>query len=114
MLPRFREAGDVVLDLFHRDGRVDDRWINLFPREFELFWRLAQEPGAVVSKQELFRDVWRIKHEPGSNLLAVHIARLRSKLEFFDLATLIATHPDGGYFLKVESNPSVFSFGQPE
>lgn len=114
LLPRFREIGDVTLDLFHRDGRVDDRWLALFPREFELFWRLAQQPGIQVSKQQLLEDVWRLKYEPESNRIAVHVARLRSKLEPFGLAAMIATHPQGGYFLDAPSGPSIFRFSSAE
>lgn len=110
MLPRFHEIGDVTLDLFHRDGRVEDRWLNLFPREFELFWRLAEQPGQAVSKRQLLHDVWRMGYEPEGNRIAVHIARLRSKLEPFGLIRLIGTHPDGGYYLDAPAGPSAFRF----
>lgn len=99
MIPRFREAGDVTLDLFHRDGRVDDRWIGFHPREFELLWRLAEQPGVPVTRKQLLRDVWRIDFEPETNSVAVHVARIRSKLEPFGLAPILATHPEAGYYL---------------
>lgn len=98
-IPRFRVAGEVTLDLFHRDGRVDDRWLGFHPREFELLWRLAEQPGTRITRKELLRDVWRIEHEPETNSVAVHVARVRSKLEPFGLATILVTHPDGGYYL---------------
>lgn len=97
--PRFREAGDVTLDLFHRDGRVDDRWLALHPREFALLWRLAQQPGEPVPCQQLIPDVWRTPFEPETGSLAVQVAQVRAKLEPFGLAGLIAAHPDGGYVL---------------
>lgn len=99
MIPRFREVGDVTLDLFHRDGRVDDRWLGFHPREFELFWRLAEEPGMRVTKRQLLLEVWRINFEPETNSVAVHVARVRGKLEPFGLSNLLATHPEGGYYL---------------
>lgn len=99
MMPRFREAGDVTLDLLHRDGRVVDSWLGLHPREFALLWRLAEQPGVCVSRKQLLADVWRIRYEPQTNSLAVHVARVRAKLEPFGLSRLIATHPAGGYFL---------------
>lgn len=110
MLPRFREAGDVTLDLFHRDGRVDDRWLNLHPREFELLWRLAQEPGKPLSKQRLLAEVWRINHDPETNSLAVHVARVRAKLDAFGLSHLLLTHPDGGYYIDTPTEPGAFRF----
>jgi len=112
MLPRFREIGDVTLDLFHRDGRVEDRWLALFPREFELFWRLAEQPGVHVTKRQLLEDVWRLKHEPESNRIAVHVARLRSKLDSCGLASMIVTHEAGGYYIDALPGPSVFRFSR--
>jgi DNA-binding response OmpR family regulator len=105
MIPRFREAGDVTLDLFHRDGRVDDRWLALHPREFALLWRLAEQPGEPITRQQLLAEVWRIHFEPETNSLAVHVARVRAKLEPFGLARLIGTHPGGGYFLDAPPAP---------
>ena len=105
MIPRFREVGEITLDLFHRDGRVDDRWLGFHPREFELLWRLAEEPGQRVTKRQLLAEVWRINFEPETNSVAVHVARVRAKLEPFGLTSMLVTHPDGGYFLNVpESN----------
>lgn len=108
VLPRFREAGDVTLDLFHRDGRVDDRWLGFHPREFELLWRLAEQPGTRVTKQQLLTEVWRINFEPETNSVAVHVARVRSKLDVFGLSSILATHPEGGYYLDVPADPGNF------
>jgi len=99
LIPRFREAGDVTLDLFHRDGRIEDRWLGFHPREFALIWRLAEHPGERMTRRQLLAEVWRIHFEPETNSVAVHVARVRAKLEHFGLARLIATHPEGGYYL---------------
>ena len=109
LIPRFREAGDVTLDLLHRDGRVVDRWLGLHPREFGLVWRLAQEPGQRVSKRQLLADVWRISFEPETNSVAVHVARVRAKLQPFGLSRILATHPEGGYFLDAFSGSQSYS-----
>ncbi|MFN3864972.1 MAG: winged helix-turn-helix domain-containing protein [Erythrobacter sp.] len=113
LIPRFREAGDVTLDLLHRDGRVVDRWLGLHPREFELLWRLAQQPGQRMTRRQLLADVWRITYEPETNSLAVHVARVRAKLEPFGLSRIVATHPEGGYFLDVPPGPSHFQLAPP-
>ncbi len=110
MIPRFREAGDVTLDLFHRDGRVEDRWLGLHPREFELLWRLAEQLGKPLSKQQLLADVWRITYEPETNSVAVHVARVRAKLASFGLSSMLVTHPEGGYLLDAPPGPSAFAF----
>ncbi len=109
LIPRFREAGDITLDLFHRDGRVADRWLALHPREFELLWRLSEQPGVAMSRRELLADVWRIDFETETNSVAVHVARVRGKLEQFGLAGMLATHPDGGYYLDVPQPPIMFA-----
>lgn len=111
LLPRFREVGDVTLDLFHRDGRVEDNWLGLHPREFELFWRLAQAQGAPVNKRQLLKDVWRLSYDPETNRVAVHVARLRAKLEQFGLSKIVVTHPNAGYYIDAPDGPSAFSFG---
>ena len=99
LLPRLREAGPVTLDLMHRDGRVGARWLALHPREFALIWRLAECPGAPVTRPELLRDVERLRHEPETNSVQVHVSRLRSKLAAHGLGSLVATDPAGGYRL---------------
>lgn len=78
------------------------QWLALHPREFALLWRLAETPGRTVSQKALLADVWRLTIEPGTNRVAVHIARLRRKLAAFGLENLIAT--DGaGYRLCLRS-----------
>lgn len=109
-LPRHRRAGPVLLDLFHRDGLIAERWLGLHPREFGLLWRLAQIPGERVSRRDLLRDVWRLNHEPETNSLEVHISRLRAKLAVARAAWLVETHPQGGYRLGFKSNSSFFGF----
>ena len=114
MIPRFREAGDLTLDLLHRDGRVDGKWLALHPREFELLWCLAEKPGVPFTRKQLLLDVWRIAHEPKTNSVAVHVARVRAKLESFGLAGILATHPDGGYMIDAPPGPGSFTFRRPD
>ena len=104
MLPRRRAIGRLRLDLLARDGVVTgrqgaDRPLALHPREFALLWRLADTPGEPVAKRTLLREVWRLGHVPETNSLAVHIFRLRSKLDAAGLGGLVRTAPDGGYLL---------------
>lgn len=112
LIPRFREAGDVTLDLFHRDGRVDDRWLGFHPREFELLWRLAEQPGVRMTRRQLLADVWRIDFEPETNSVAVHVARVRAKLDAVGLSAILVTHPEGGYYLDAPPGPSSFRLNE--
>ncbi|MBI1402295.1 MAG: hypothetical protein GC147_03670 [Porphyrobacter sp.] len=108
LIPRFREAGDVTLDLFHRDGRVEDRWLGLRPREFALLWRLAAQPGQRITRRQLLADGWRLSFERQADSVAVQVARLRAKLEPFGLARMLASHPEGGYYLDAPPGPGQF------
>lgn len=112
LMPRFLEAGDITLDLFHRDGRVDDSWLHLHPREFALLWRMAESPGEALSRKTLLEDVWRMRFDPETNSLAVHVSRLRSKLEPFGLCKIIETLPDGSYRLNAPPGPTTFRFSR--
>ena len=114
MIPRFREAGDLTLDLFHRDGRVEDRWLGLHPREFELLWRLVEDVGTPVTRKQLLVDVWRINHEPETNSVAVHVARVRGKLARLGLENIVLTHPEGGYYVDAPAGPSSFRFSNAD
>jgi two-component system OmpR family response regulator len=96
-LPRLRAAGPLTLDLLHRDARAGERWLALHPREFALLWRLAEQPGEVVSRATLLREVWRLEFEPGTNSVEVHVSRLRAKLALAGIHGLVATVPPGGY-----------------
>jgi DNA-binding winged helix-turn-helix (wHTH) protein len=106
MIPRFRDAGDVTLDLFHRDGRIDDRWLGFHPREFALIWQLAEHPGERMTRRQLLAEVWRIHIEPETNSVAVHVARVRAKLEPYGLARLIAPIPKVGTSLMPRPKPT--------
>lgn len=99
LVDRQRQIGALSLDLLKRDGSVAGRPLGLFPREFELLWRLADEPGDAVSQTELLRDVWQLRFQPETNSLAVHVSRLRGKLRLAGLDGLVETTAEGGYRL---------------
>jgi two-component system, OmpR family, response regulator len=99
-LPRYRRIGRLNLDLLAREAFVDERALGLHPREFGLLWRLADTPGRPVSKESLVKDVWRMGFVPETNSLAVHISRLRGKLNTAGLTGLVETSESGGYCLK--------------
>lgn len=96
-MPRILQIGQLTLDLFHRDGQVDGNWLGLFPREFEVLWRLAESSGAPVTKQQFLQQVWRLENDPLTNRLEVCISRIRSKLHVFRLSGMVETVEGGGY-----------------
>jgi DNA-binding response OmpR family regulator len=88
-LPRFRVLGDLTLDLFHHDGRVEDRWLALDPAEFELLWRLAKDPQRCLSERVLAG--WA-REQPSVELA---IQRLGAKLARHHLGSVLVRHDEG-------------------
>ncbi|MCJ2184123.1 response regulator transcription factor [Novosphingobium sp. 1949] len=99
-LPRFREIGELRLDLLTREAFRGATPLNLNPREFALIWRLAHNINQPVSKQTLIHDVWHMGFIPETNSIAVHMSRLRRKLAFVGIKGIIETIPSGGYALR--------------
>ncbi len=99
MIPVRRDFAGLVLDLMARDASISGKRAGLHPREFALLWRLSETPDIPVAKRDLFADVWKTRHVPDTNSLAVHIFRLRAKLAIGGLGGVIATTDDGGYYL---------------
>jgi DNA-binding response OmpR family regulator len=91
--------GDLELDLMERRGRVASRALDLTGTEFEVLACLLREEGGVVSRQQLLRDVWRIGFDPGTNVVEVHVHRLRRKLEEAGGGGLLRTVRGRGYAL---------------
>jgi two-component system OmpR family response regulator len=102
-LPRI-EFGLLSIDLATRRIRAGECSIELSPREFDVLWVLVQAKGRIVSREELLGQVWDLNFEPGTNVVNVHIARLRRKLEGCD-ADVIETVRGEGYraVLKAQS-----------
>lgn len=105
--PRFREAGEMVLDQFHRDARVDDRWLGLSPREFALLWRLAETPGERLGGAQLRAEAWHVSFDPESKGVIAEIGRMRAKLAAAGVGHLICTDGDSRHFLDWPPRPGL-------
>lgn len=79
-LPSARFA-DIELDLARRKVERDGHRVDLSPKEFDLLYALVKAQGEVLSREALLRDVWDIDFDPGTNILDVHIGRVRKKLD---------------------------------
>jgi DNA-binding response OmpR family regulator len=74
------EAGGIRLDLGRRRATFRDVTASLSEREFALLTHLMRRKGQVCRREELLHDVWHLDLDPGSNVVEVCVARLRSKL----------------------------------
>jgi two-component system OmpR family response regulator len=74
-------VGSLTLDLIDRKARRGSREIELLPREFKLLEYLMRRPGQVVTRDMLLEDVWNYRFLPQTNLVDVHIGKLRRKID---------------------------------
>ncbi|NEU12719.1 response regulator transcription factor [Methylobacterium sp. BTF04] len=74
-------VGGLELDLVAGSGRRGTRDLDLLPRELRLLDYLMRRHGQVVTRAMLFEEVWNYRFVPKSNLIDVHVGRLRRKLE---------------------------------
>ncbi len=73
--------GELTMDLARRKVTRGENAVDLSPREFDLLLTLVRAKGGIVSRAELLRDVWDMDFDPGTNVLDVHIGRLRRKVD---------------------------------
>jgi len=103
--PLKKTLGDLVVDLERRQVWRAGRLIELTPREFDLLVYLLRQPGQVVTREMLAQEVWREAHRitPLDNVIDVHVAHLRRKLDDGQAMTLIQTVRGVGFVLREEA-----------
>jgi two-component system OmpR family response regulator len=74
-------VGELTLDLIDREARRGSRVIELLPREFKLLEYMMRRSGQVVTRAMLLEDVWHYRFVPETNLVDVHIGKLRRKVD---------------------------------
>ncbi|HEX7740904.1 MAG TPA: response regulator transcription factor [Sphingobium sp.] len=90
---------DLEVDLLSRKVRRGGRAIELQPREFRLLDYLLRHKGEVVTRTMLLEGVWDYHFDPGTNVIDVHISRLRRKIDEDGEMPLIQTVRGAGYRL---------------
>jgi DNA-binding response OmpR family regulator len=93
-------VGQLQLDLLTRTARRGERTIDLLPREFLLAEYMMRRQGQVLTRAMLFREVWNYKFIPKSNLVDVHMGRLRRKIDQADEWPMICTIRGQGFVLR--------------
>ncbi len=92
-------CGDLELDLIARTARRGARRIELLPREFQMLEYLMRRQGRVVTRTMLLEGVWDYRFDPRTNVIDVHISRLRRKIDADGEPALIHTVRGSGYKL---------------
>jgi two-component system copper resistance phosphate regulon response regulator CusR len=81
--PANLKISDLVMDVASRSATRNGAMLDLTPREFDLLEYLLRNQGRVVSREMLARDIWKepARHTPLDNVIDVHVARLRRKID---------------------------------
>ncbi|ACI98121.1 response regulator transcription factor [Rhodospirillum centenum] len=94
------QVSDLEMDLLARSVSRAGRPVDLLPREFLLLEFLMRNAGHVVTRTMLLERVWDYHFDPQTNVIDVHIARLRQKIDKDHPAPLIHTVRGAGYVLR--------------
>jgi two-component system OmpR family response regulator len=93
-------VGDLELDRLSHVVKRAGREVTLQPREFRLLEYLMRHAGQVVTRTMLLENVWDYHFDPQTNVIDVHVSRLRSKIEKGFDTPVLHTVRGAGYMLK--------------
>jgi two-component system OmpR family response regulator len=93
-------VADLELDLLSRSVKRSDKVIDLLPREFQLLEYLMRNAGHVVTRTMLLENVWDYHFDPQTNVIDVHVSRLRQKIDRSFERPLLHTVRGAGYCLR--------------
>jgi DNA-binding response OmpR family regulator len=95
--PTRLRCGELELDLLRRHAVAKSVRLDLTRIEFALLAALLEAGGDPVSRRDLLREVWNLSFDPGTNVVDVHVNRLRRKLEDAGLPGMLRTVRGQGY-----------------
>ncbi|MEM9053813.1 MAG: response regulator transcription factor [Pseudomonadota bacterium] len=94
------KVGDLEMDLLSRKVTRGETKIDLQPREFKLLEYLMRHAGQTVTRTMLLEGVWNYHFDPQTNVIDVHISRLRAKIDKEFDSQLLQTVRGAGYCLQ--------------
>ena len=95
-------AGPLEMDLIERTAHRAGRSLELLPREFRLLEYMVRRPNQVLTRDMLLEDVWHYRFIPQTNLVDVHIGKLRRKVDPPGEASLIQSIRGVGFMLRLD------------
>ena len=95
-------VGDIEMDLLARTVRRAGKTIVLQPREFKLLEYLMRNAGQVVTRTMLLENVWDYHFDPQTNVIDVHVSRLRGKIDKDFDTPLLHTVRGAGYMIRAD------------
>ncbi len=91
------QVGDLALDIVKREATRGEQTIELLPMEFKLLEYLMRHAGQMLSRRMIFEHVWEYHFDPGTNLIDVHVGRLRKKIDPAEGPSMIRTERGVGF-----------------
>ncbi len=95
-------VGDLEMDLLSRSVKRAGQKIDLQPREFRLLEFMMRHAGQVVTRTMLLEGVWDYHFDPQTNVIDVHVSRLRQKVDKPFPTPLLHTVRNAGYILRAD------------
>jgi two-component system OmpR family response regulator len=92
-------VADLELDLISRTAHRSGQEIRLMPTEYKLLEYMMRNSGQILTRTMIFEAIWGYHFDPGTNLIDVHLGRLRRKIDRPGLEPLIHTIRGSGYAL---------------
>jgi two-component system OmpR family response regulator len=96
-------CGQLAFDLLHHRAWLGGRPLTLTVREYAILLLLARRPNGIVTRKEMLCNVWQTTFDSGSNIIEVHLSRLRDKLG--DDSWMLETVRGSGYRLRHPEDP---------
>ena len=97
------KVADLEIDMLARRCTRGEQRIDLQPREFKLLEYLMRNAGQVVTRTMLLENVWEYHFDPQTNVIDVHISRLRSKIDKDFDQPLLKTIRGSGYTIRADT-----------
>ncbi len=95
-------AGPLSLDLIERVARRGERVIELLPQEFKLLEFFMRRPGQLITRAMLLEGVWHYRFVPETNLVDVHIGKLRRKIDVDGEPSLLPAVRGQGFMFRAD------------
>ena len=105
--------GPLLIDPVERRVTRTGQPIDLLPREYRLLLYLVEQAGRPVARAELLRAVWGLNFDPGTNVVEVHVSRLRARLDRGFAVPLLRTAKGQGYFLAIDTQAADLAIAAP-
>ena len=98
------KVGPLEIDLLTRTAKRGNRTIELLPREFRLLEYMMRRKDQLLTRAMLFEEVWNYKIVPKSNLVDVHMGRLRRKVDLPSDQPMIQSIRGEGFILRAPAS----------